>query len=330
MTVAVESDGANRKQGTVMDKRWRGVYPAVLLPFDDDYQIDERSFRDLLRWVASHDGISGVVVNGHTGEINCLLPEERAEVVRIAADEVGGTIAVVSGVSAEGTIEARQHARAVQDAGGDGILLMPPHSWLRFGKQPESVLSFFTEVASAIDISVIVHQYPNDTKASYTTQQLLALVAIPNVEAVKMGNRDIAQYEVDVRALKTSAPDVALLTCHDEYLLPTLIQGIDGALVGFGCFVPDLIVALVRAVENHDLSEAVAVYDRIYTLKQAVYRMEQPSAASHARMKEAMFQRGLISSALARPPVIPLTEDEKADIRAGLAAVGLLSTAAVG
>ncbi|MEV0459754.1 dihydrodipicolinate synthase family protein [Catellatospora methionotrophica] len=307
-----------------MTKRWSGVYPAVLLPFKDDYRIDEEGFRSLLRWVAGHDGITGVVVNGHTGEISSLLPEERAEAVRIAVSEVGDRVKVVSGVSAEGTIEARQHAEAVQAAGGDGILLMPPHSWLRFGRQPESAVSFFTDVAAAVDISIIVHQYPNNTKATYSTRELLELVAIDNVHAVKMGNRDMAQYEVDVRALKAAAPEVALLTCHDEYLLPTLTQGIDGALVGFGCFVPDLIVALVRAVEKQDLTAAVAVYDRIYTLKQAVYRMEQPSAASHARMKEAMFQRGLLPSALTRPPVMPFTDAEKDDIRAGLSAVGLL------
>lgn len=309
------------------NKPWSGVYPAVLLPFDDDYAIDEAGFRAMLRWVVSHDGISGVVVNGHTGEVNCLLPHERAEAVRIAADEVGDRVKVVSGVSAEGSIEASQHARDAQNAGAHAILLMPPHSWLRFGKQPGSVLAFFNDVAAAIDISIIVHQYPNDTKASYTTAQLLDLARIPNVTAMKLGNRDIAQYEVDLRALKAGAPDIALLTCHDEYLLSTLIQGVDGALVGFGCFVPDLIVALVRAVEQQDFARAIAVYDRIYTLKQAVYRMEEPSAASHARMKEAMFQRGLIPNAIARSPVIPLTDAEKDAIRTGLAAVNLLPEA---
>ncbi len=309
-------------------KRWSGVYPAMLLPFDDGFAIDEEGFRGLLRWVVGHDGISGVVVNGHTGEVNCLLPAERAEAVRIAASEVGDRVRIVSGVSAEGSIEAVQHARAAQDAGADAILLMPPHSWLRFGKQPGSVLSFFSEVAAAIDIAVIVHQYPNDTKASYSTSQLLELVALPNVTAVKMGNRDIAQYEVDVRALKAHAPDIALLTCHDEYLLSTLVQGVDGALVGFACFVPDLIVALIRAVEEQDFARAVAVYDRIYTLKQAVYRMDEPSAVSHARMKEAMYQRGLIPNAIARSPVVPLTDEEKQTIRTGLASVDLLPTRA--
>ena len=305
-------------------EKWSGVFPAVLIPFKDDYSIDEEGFRKLVSWVASHEGINGIVVNGHTGEIMTLLPEERAEAVRIAVDELNGRIPVISGVSAEGSIEAIQHAQAVEKAGGEGILLMPPHSWLRFGMQPESTVEFFKDVAGAINISVVVHQYPTWTKASYTTDQLLAMAEIPNVVAVKVGQRDIAQYEVDVRALKKNAPDVALLTCHDEYLLPTLVQGIDGALVGFGCFVPDLIAQLVEHVKNQDLVKANEVYDRIYELKQAVYKMDEPSSTSHLRMKEAMYQRGLISSNLARRPVLPLSEKEREEIHQGLLKVGLI------
>lgn len=306
-------------------QKWSGVFPAVLLPFKDDYSIDEQGFRELVRWVASHDGINGIVVNGHTGEIMSLLPEERAEAVRIAADELKGRIPVISGLSAEGTIEAVQHAKAIEKAGGEGILLMPPHSWLRFGMQPESTVQFFQDVAAAVSISIVVHQYPKWTKTSYTTDQLLRMTQIPNVVSIKIGTRDMAQYEVDVRALKQGAPDVSILTCHDEYLLPTLVQGIDGALVGFASFVPDLIVELVSAVEAKDLTRASEVYDRIYELKQAVYKMGEPSSTAHARMKEAMFQRGLISSALTRPPVLPFSVQEKDEIRAGLQKVGLVA-----
>ncbi|WP_047154710.1 dihydrodipicolinate synthase family protein [Aneurinibacillus tyrosinisolvens] len=305
-------------------KKWSGVFPAVLIPFKDDYSIDEEGFRALVRWVASHEGINGIVVNGHTGEIMTLLPEERAEAVRIAVDELKGRIPVISGVSAEGSIEAIQHAQAVEKAGGEGILLMPPHSWLRFGMQPDSTVEFFKDVAEAINISIVVHQYPAWTKASYTTDQLLRMAKIPNVVAFKLGDRSIDKYEVNVRALKKNAPDVTILTCHDEYLLPTLVQGIDGALVGFGCFVPDLIAELVEAVKNQDLVAANTVYDRIYELKQAVYKMDEPSSTSHLRMKEAMYQRGLISSSHARRPVLPLTEQEKEEIRQGLLKVGLI------
>lgn len=306
-------------------QRWSGVFPAVLLPFRDDFSIDEEGFSHLLRWIGSHQGIRGIVVNGHTGEIMTLLPEERAEAVRIAAEELQGSIPVISGLSAEGTKEAILHAQAIENAGGDGILLMPPHSWLRFGMQAESAVQFFKDVASSVNIPIIVHQYPSWTKASYSTEQLVAMAEIPNVVAVKIGTRDMAQYEVDVRTLKRLAPETAILTCHDEYLLPTLTQGIDGALVGFASFVPDLIVELVEAMRVQDLAKAVAVYDRIYELKHAVYKMGEPSSTAHARMKEAMFQRGFIGNALTRPPVMPLSDEDKEQIRRGLLAVGLIN-----
>lgn len=296
-------------------KAWRGVFPAVLVPFHDDYTIDELALRRLLRWVAGHDGLGGVVVNGHTGEVGSLLPHERAQVVRIAVDEVGGTLPVISGVCAEGTHEAVEHATAVEKAGGAGILLMPPHSWLRFGMQPDAPREHFRWVAESVGISIFVHQYPKHTKATYHTDQLLEIVSIPSVEAVKIGTREIAQYELDVRALKEHAPECSILTCHDEYLLATLVQGVDGALVGLACLAPDHVVALVRAVERADLGEAVKWSERLFPLKQAVYRTGEPSAVAHARMKQAMHERGIIPSPLARPPVTPLSDEEKAHIR---------------
>jgi 4-hydroxy-tetrahydrodipicolinate synthase len=39
-----------------------------------------------------------------------------------------------------------------------------------------------------------------------------------------------------------------LLTCHDEYLLASMVQGIDGALLGFASLVPGLIHELLTDV----------------------------------------------------------------------------------
>lgn len=305
-------------------EKWSGVFPAVLVPFNEDDSIDEESFRKLVKWVANHEGVSGIVVNGHTGEIMTLLPDERARVVEIAVDELNGKIPVISGVSAEGTIETIQHAQAVEQAGGEGILLMPPHSWLRFSMQHTSPVNYFKDVANAINIGIVVHQYPADTKSSYTTDQLLEMSKIPNVVAFKLGERDIATYELHVRALQKDAPDCAILTCHDEYLLPTLVQGIEGALVGFGCFVPNLISDLVKHINNNDITLAKKTYAEIFKLKQAIYKMDQPSSSSHLRMKEAMYQRGLIRTNHARKPVEPLTQKEKDEITQGLRMLGMI------
>ena len=43
-----------------------GVIPAVLLPFDNDLAIDEQSFREHLRDVASVEGLSAITINAHS------------------------------------------------------------------------------------------------------------------------------------------------------------------------------------------------------------------------------------------------------------------------
>ena len=305
---------------------WSGVFPATLLPFRDgpEYAIDEVGLREYIRPFASIPGISGVVCNGHTGEIHALMPEERAQVTAILADELGDALPVISGVAAEATIEAVHHARAAQRAGAKGILLMPPHLWLRFGRESATAISFVKDVAASIDIGVIIHQYPSWTKVSYTSEELVELAQIPNVVAIKDGTRDLARYERNVRMLRQAAPEVAILTCHDEYLLPTLVQGIDGALVGFAGFVPELIVQLVAAALRDDLTEARRLTDQVYVLKQAVYRMGEPSADAHQRMKAAMHLLGRISSPRVRPPLAPLPDEVVAGLRRDLERVGLL------
>ena len=49
-------------------------------------------------------------------------------------------------------------------------------------------------------------------------------------------------------------PIAAVLTCHDEYLLASMVQGVDGGLLGFASFIPELILELVNAVQAGDLN----------------------------------------------------------------------------
>ncbi|MGN6566050.1 MAG: dihydrodipicolinate synthase family protein [Thermomicrobiales bacterium] len=306
-------------------EQWSGVFPATLVPFLDDpaYSLDEVGLRAYIRQFVGIPGIKGVVCNGHTGEIQALFPEQRRRVVEVLVDELGDALPVISGIAAEATLEAVQHAQHAQAAGAKAILLMPPHLWLRFGRESATALRFVRDVAASIDIGVIIHQYPAWTKVSYTSEELVELAQIPNVVAIKDGTRDIARYERNIRMLRDAAPDVAILTCHDEYLLPTLVQGIDGALIGFAGFVPELMAQLVAAALGDNLAEARRLTEQVFVLKQAVYRMGEPSADAHQRMKMAVHLLGRISSPRVRPPLAPLTDDVVAGLRRDLERVGL-------
>lgn len=303
---------------------FRGILPAMQLPYDADYKIDEPELRQFTKKLIDCSGICGLVTNGHTGEVFALSRSERAEVTRIVANECSERIPVISGICCEGIDEACEHAEDAQRAGAKGLLLMPPHYWLRFGMQPEHVIAHFEAVGRAVDINLIVHIYPAWTRASYSEELLIELAKLSQVTTFKIGTREMSKYDRDIRAIRSADPSCTILTCHDEYLLSSMVQGVDGALVGFASFIPEWIVALYEAVQEGDLQTAQMIQDKIFPLKEIVYGSGEPSSEAHSRMKTAMMLAGILHSNRVRPPATSPREETLRRIRTALKGADLL------
>ena len=306
---------------------WMGVFAATLCTFNEDESLDEAGLRAYIRHLAAVPGLTGLVPNGHTGEIMSLREKERAEVTRIVAEEVarsGQRLKVISGVCGEGSLSAIDHALAAREAGADGILLMPPHHWLRFGRSSAEAIGFIADVAGGADIDIVIHQYPAWTKAGYTLKEMLEMAKIPRVKCIKMGTRDMARWLWDYEQLKAARPDLSIITCHDEYLLPTLLEAGDGALIGFAGFAPELMIELVHACLDGDLARAKKAQHTVAPLARLIYNFGEPGCGAHQRMKAAKWLLGEISSPVFRRPVRPLPEAEVQRLRDGLRAIGLM------
>lgn len=302
-------------------RAWTGVFPATLCPFHEDESLDEDGLREYIGELARVEGICGLTCNGHTGEIMSLRPAERnrvTSIVREAVDaanaETGRAVKVISGVSVEGSLEGIDHARAAREAGADAILLMPPHHWLRFGRSSQTAVGFFQDVAEA-EIDIVVHQYPAWTKASYSLDEMRGLVKIPQVVMIKMGTRDMSRWLFDYEQLKAAAPHVSIVTCHDEYLLPSLVEAGDGALIGFAGFAPELMINLVHACLDGDLAGAKEAQRTVAPLARLIYNFGEPGCGAHQRMKVARWLMGKFPSPHFRRPVRPLAEEAIERIR---------------
>ena len=307
-------------------KQWvyKGIFPAMQCPFAPDLSIDEPELRRFTAWLASHRGISGLVTNGHTGEVFALTAKQRAAVTRIVADEVKGKLPVISGLCCEGITEAVEHAVMAREAGASGLLVMPPHMWLRFGMRPEHVVDYFTAVGKGSGLDLVVHIYPAWTRAAYSFEVLAALARLPWVKVMKIGTREMNKYARDVRTIREADPSVTILTCHDEYLLASMVQGVDGALVGFASLIPSMIVDLYDAVQAGDLKRAMELQFRINPLKDAVYGGGEPTGDAHARMKTAMALAGILKSPTVQPPIRLPEGAELEAIRKAVAGAGLM------
>jgi 4-hydroxy-tetrahydrodipicolinate synthase len=304
---------------------WSGVFAATLCAFHEDESIDEEGICRYMRELARVDGIQGLVCNGHTGEIMSLRPNERGRVTALLAKAVGDAprrVKVISGVSAEGSLEAIDHAIEAKQAGADAILLMPPHHWLRFGRSAETAIGFVHDVAEAAGIDVILHQYPAWTKAGYSLAEMREIVRHPRIVMVKMGTRDMSRWLYDYEQLKKIRPEMSIVTCHDEFLLPTLLEAADGALVGFAGFAPELIVEMVHAALDGDLARAKRAQQHVAPLARLIYSFGEPGSGAHQRMKVARWLMGRFPSPHMRRPIRALPADEIGRIRSTLSQIG--------
>ena len=306
-----------------MISNYKGIIPAIACPFTPDHKIDEPALRRHAAWLGAQPGIVAVMTNGHTGEVFSLLPRERAEVTRIVASELEGRIPVISSVVCEGLLDAKEQAQMACDAGAKGLDVMPPHHWLRFGLRHDHVMQYFDNL-STVGLDLVAHVYPAWTRASYSTAVMADLARLPYLQAFKVGQRDMNKYAADILAIRDADPTKAILTCHDEYLLASMVQGVDGALVGFATFIPGLINDLWEAVKAGDLKRAMQVQALITPLKDAVYGGGEPTGEAHARMKMGMYLAGVLDAPTVRPPTEAPDEQEIARLRAAVANAGLL------
>ena len=302
----------------------KGLIPAIAVPFREDYSIDEEALTSFARWLAGQRNIKALMVNGHTGEVFSLTPRERVEVTRITVKAVDGRVPIISSIVCEGIADAVEQALLTKEAGAAALDIMPPHHWLRFGFRPQHVTEYFEAIGKATGLPLIVHVYPAWTRASFSSELLAKLAQLPAVHAFKIGTREMNKYARDLKAIREVAPDKALLTCHDEYRLASMFQGVDGALVGFASVIPGLIQDMLEAVQAGDLKKAQHVQSLIDPLKDAVYGAGEPTGEAHACMKAAMVAAGILPSARVRPPTVAPTPEELIAIDAAVANAGLL------
>ena len=131
-----------------------GVIPAVLLPFHDDLSIDEASYRAHLRDVAAVEGISAITVNAHASEVASCSFDEQRRVLQISKDALGD-LPVISGVYADGSLEAARIAKMAEHAGASALLVFPPAIYA-FGQRPEMALEHFRRIAGATGLPLIL------------------------------------------------------------------------------------------------------------------------------------------------------------------------------
>jgi 4-hydroxy-tetrahydrodipicolinate synthase len=308
----------------------QGVIPACLLPFHDDFSIDEAGYRKHLRDVAGVASIAAITVNAHASEAHACTPEEQERVLALTMDEIGDRMPVVNGIYADGSHQAARLAKMAERGGASCLLVFPPNTMVMGGQlRPEMALVHFKTIAEATDLPIVCFQYPMASGLGYPFETLLELIAaVPSILAIKDWCNDPLLHERHINTLQGLARPIHVLSTHSAWLMSSLVMGCNGLLSGAGSVIADLQVALFEAVQADDLARAKALNARIYPLVQAFYA--PPFLDMHNRMKEALVMIGRLERAVVRPPLMKLNDAELARLRSALDEAQIATEGALG
>jgi 4-hydroxy-tetrahydrodipicolinate synthase len=300
-----------------------GVIPAALTVFHDDFSIDWKATVQHFRFMAEVTGVTALTLNGHAAEVHALTLEEQQRLLEAGAAAVGGRVALVAGVFADGSHQAARIAKMSAKAGASALLVFPPQV-LMFGGylRPEMALAHYQAIADATDLPLILFQYTMASGLGYPFETILRLIEqIPTIRAMKDWCNDPMMHEKHTRALQSLPRPVNMLTTHSSWLMASLVMGANGLLSGAGSVIADMQVALFDAVRGNDLALARRVNESMFPVVQAFYA--PPFLDMHNRMKECLALLGRIPRAVVRPPLMKLPAPEIAALRRALRAAGV-------
>lgn len=300
--------------------RLTGIHAATVCPLRRDFGLDEAALAAHVQAVCRHDGIEGLLINGHAGENFLLTREEKRRVVEICRDTLGPDVFLTSGVNAESSLEAALHARDAEYAGADAVLLFPPNAWGLF-QDAASALLHHRHAMAGCALPFLLYQAPVGAGAMpYCPDTLARLVALPRVAGIKEGSWEVATYDANRRLAKSLRPDLAVLGSGDEHLLTSYLIGSEGSQVSLAAVTPAPLVSLWRAAQARDWDEARHWHEVIYPLASAVYR-EAPGGRATTRLKACLKILGRLECDAVRPPFAPLPAEEYRRLEKALAHV---------
>lgn len=222
-----------------------GLLSFPITDFDNAGNFQPESYRQRLEWLASHD-ISAVFVAGGTGEFFNLTLDEYREIVSVAVETLGGRIPVIA--SAGLSVRSGQaFARAAEEAGADGILLMPPY--LTECSQA-GLVDYAGQICDSTRIGVIYYNRGNGMLEANAVKQLAD--RCPNLIGLKDGKGDIQALNRIVKTVSDRLVYVGGVPTAEIFAEAYLSIGVNTYSSAVFNFVPEMAVKFYRGLRQGD------------------------------------------------------------------------------
>jgi len=267
-----------------------GMFVAAVTPHraGDGYEPDVGALLEMLDFL-SGAGVNGVALQGSTGEFLHLTVADRARMVQLAVKR--SRVPVLVGVGHSTLDGAIALGREAVSAGAAGLLLMPPY-FFRYSQ--EDIQEFYLQFAAALGAArILLYNVPFFTN-EITIETAVSLLSTGHFAGIKDSSGQYGYFE-RLLSMSKERPFI-LLVGNDRIYTRARQAGAHGVVSGVACAVPELLVALDRAIQKNLAGDVERLEARLQEFLAWHDRFPTPVA-----IKAAAEERGLTVGPLAIP-----------------------------
>lgn len=282
---------------------FEGIHTPIVTPFDKSGAIDFDSLGHLIDFQLD-GGVVGLIPAGSTGEFYALSADERLALLAFVAERAKGRCVLTAGANATTTLEVIRYAKAAIEYGYDAIMLAPPYYSL---PAQDELLAHFRSVLEAAEIPIVLYNFPGRAGVEIGYHVLDGLADEPKVVAIKESSGDINR----LYGLRGRYEGRIQLICGgDDQAFDYVAWGIKAWICGAANVAPEQHVSVWQSGMRGDLEASRNAMERIMPLVQSM------EGGKYIQKAKYGLELAGISVGQPRRPLMPLSQDEKAEFKA--------------
>ncbi|WP_293268212.1 4-hydroxy-tetrahydrodipicolinate synthase [Neptunomonas sp.] len=284
-----------------------GVLVPVVTPFDSEGKVDYSALGKLLDHLIQA-GVRGVVACGTTGEYYAFVGDERRSVMAFIADLVGDRALLIAGVNDTHTAGSVDKAKEAKSLGYQALMLAPPIYCL---PQESEIIQHYKTVSTKADMPIIMYNFPDRSGVEISVEAVIELSKDKNIVGIKESSGDFSRA---LSLINAGMTDFEVICGSDDQAADYMFWGVRSWIGGAANYLPKEHVQIIGAAKSGDYVALRNTMQRILPVLK-----NQESSDYNQKAKLGCAHIGLPVGEV-RAPLLPISEEDKADFIATLAA----------
>lgn len=259
-----------------MINKFKGLGVALVTPFQDNGNVDFAGLQHLVEHQINND-VDYLVVQGTTGEVTTLTPEEKIAVLDFVVEINKGRLPIVLGVGGNNTAAIVETLKSINAENIDAILSVSPY----YNKpSQEGIYQHYKAVSQATNLPIILYNVPGRTMSNMLPETTLRLAKdFYNIIAIKEASGKLEQV---MEIIQNKPDDFLVISGDDALTLPIIVVGGDGLISVISNALPKRTSEMIQLALNGKFEKAKEKHYEIFPMIKAIFEDGNPAGIKYA------------------------------------------------